>query len=114
MASSHTPDVGAEIEIYLEDQQESRGSSGRLGWQEAGIEPVREIVQENPELAGAVKGLMEGTLARSTMHTYQGAITRYQEFCESAGFNRADITEKSVWHYITHLRHQRAGLAMLC
>jgi hypothetical protein len=60
MASSHMPDVGAEIEIPLEDRQEPRGSSGRLWWQEAGMESVREIVQEIPEWTGAVKELMEG------------------------------------------------------
>jgi hypothetical protein len=54
------PDVGAEIEIPLEDRQEPRGSSGRLWWQEAGMESVREIVQEIPEWTGAVKELMEG------------------------------------------------------
>ncbi len=96
MAVGSTPDVGAELEIHLEEQQESRSSAGRLGWQEAGMEPVRQIVQENPELAGTIKELMEGALARSTMHSYQGAITRYQEFCESAGYDRADITEKSI------------------
>jgi hypothetical protein len=111
MTSGHTPDVGAELEINLEGQHEPIGGSGRLGWQEAGMEPVREIVQENPELAEAVKELMEGALARSTMNTYQGTVTRYQEFCESAGYDRSDIPEKSVLHYITYLGHQRAGLA---
>jgi site-specific recombinase XerD len=54
---------------------------------------------------------MEGALARSTMNTYQGAVTRYQEFCESAGYDGSDIPEESVLHYITYLGHQRAGLA---
>jgi hypothetical protein len=42
MTSGHTPDVGAELKINLEGQHEPRGSSGRLGGQEAGMEPVRE------------------------------------------------------------------------
>jgi hypothetical protein len=114
MAAGSMPGVGAEIEILLDEQQESQSSAGRLGWQEVGMEPVRQIVQENPELAGTIKELMEGALAWSTMQSYQGAITRYQEFCESAGYDRADITEKSVLHYVTHLRHQKASLATLC
>ncbi len=58
------------------------------------MEPVIEIVQENPELAEAVQELMEGALARSTMNTYQGAVTRYQEFCESGGYDRSAVVGK--------------------
>jgi hypothetical protein len=108
------PEWVQEVEVPPAQSTAPDTGADRLGWEEPGMGPVADIVRQNPELAGTVSELMEGALARNTMVTYQKAVARYQNFCETVGYDRAIITEKTVLHYISFLRHNGASYNVLC
>jgi hypothetical protein len=118
MAHIQDLDIGLAIEIQGPDGVEiiHRGaeqSGTRVGWNQPGMEPVTEIMQENPELAGYAQEIMNNVLAKSTIHSYQGAIRRYQDFCEAENYDRTIISEKSILHYLTHLHKNDVTVAVI-
>ena len=106
-------DFVEEIVIQADLQGAAAQGGERIGWEEPGMRPVANIVRQNPQLADSVKEIMEGALAFSTMKTYQRAVTRYQNFCEIFGYDRSDITEQSILHYVSYLRQQRVTNSVL-
>ncbi len=78
---------------------------------ESGLEPAWHGTghgdHENPELAGHAQEIMN----KSTIHGYQGAIRRYQDFCEAENYDRTIISEKSILHYLTHLHKNNVTIA---
>jgi hypothetical protein len=116
MAHIQDLDIGLAIEIQGPEGVEiiHRGaehSGTRVGWNQPGMEPVMEIMQENPDLAGHAQEIMDNVLAKSTIHGYQGAIRRYQDFCETESYDRTIISEKSILHYLTHLHKNNVTVA---
>ncbi len=115
MAHIQDLDIGLAIEIQGPDGVEiiHRGAEQtgtRVGWNQPGMEPVMEIMQENLELAGHAQEIV---LAKSTIHGYQGAIRRYQDFCEAENYDRTIISEKSILHYLTHLHKNNVTVAVV-
>ncbi|MFN9904191.1 MAG: phage integrase N-terminal SAM-like domain-containing protein, partial [bacterium] len=118
MAHIQDLDIALAIEIQGPDGVEiiHRGAERtgtRVGWNQPGMEPVMEIMQENPELAGHAQEIMNNVLAKSTIHGYQGAIRRYQDFCETEDYDRTIISEKSILHYLTHLHKNNVTVAVV-
>jgi hypothetical protein len=54
---------------------------------------------------------MDNMLAKSSIHGYQGAIQRYQDFCEAENYDRTIISEKSILHYLTHIHKNNVTIA---
>ncbi len=106
LAYAQDLEVGLFIEIQGPDGVEiiHRGvehTVTRVGWNQPGMEPIMEIMQENPELARHAQEILDNVLAKSTIQGYQGDIRWYQDFCETENYDRTIISEKSLLHYLT-------------
>lgn len=56
-------EVAEEVIVATRD---GRQTDGKIGWGKAGMAPIENILREDPSLAGTVKKLMEGPVAKST------------------------------------------------
>jgi hypothetical protein len=115
-------ELGLQIEIQgpdgtemvyrpAEGQEQQQGSGTRVGWDQPGMEPVGELMRENPELANFAQEIMNNVLSKSTIQNYQGAIRKYQDFCDSVNHDRAEFSEKIILHYLTFLHKNNATTA---
>ncbi len=96
-------DLGLQIEIQGPDgieqvlyraadgQAQQQGIGTRVGWDQPGMEPVGELMRENPELANFAQEIMNNVLSKSTIQNYQGAIRKYQDFCDSGNHDRRNF-----------------------
>ena len=65
-------------------------------------------------LQDAVKDLMAGSLAPSTMSGYQAAVSRFREFQSRQGYKEDEITEKVLLHYVAYLHSQQTTHSVFC
>jgi hypothetical protein len=72
------------------------------------MEPVGELMRENPDLVNFAQEIMNNVLSKSTIQSYQGAIQKYQDFCNSVHHDRAEFSEKILLHYLTFLHKNNA------
>jgi len=110
----HIPDWVREVEVEIDPRSVGRKEAqAHIGWNAPGMEAVAEIVTENPELSATIQELQDNVLAKNTLRNYQTAITRYQDFCATVGYDRSIITEETVLHYIGNLRKQKATIGVI-
>ncbi len=70
------------------------GNDTRVGWDQPGMESVRELMRESPDLANFAQEIMKNALSKSTIQSYQGAIRKYQNFCDLVHHDQAEFSEK--------------------
>jgi hypothetical protein len=107
-------DVAIELEVHTEQTPvRDQATTLPFGLHHQDIGPLDEILAANPELKQTAHDLLNKPLAKSTMTHYGAAIRKYEEFCNSNGYNYKVPTEKSVLHYITFLTTIKVSLSTL-
>jgi len=132
-------DIGGEETVYMEDVEEAEdadvaegaevtgedaaGEAGGarrkdrklpFGLQTEDIPGVGQLVADHPGIADAMQQLLAAPLAASTMKGYDGAVHKFQKFCEEHGYDYTEPTEKIMMHYLADLHEKKASLAILC
>jgi hypothetical protein len=105
--------IGIQGPVYwaADGQAQQYGNGTRVGWGQPGMEPVGELMWENPDLENFAQEIMNNVLSKSTIQSYQGAIRKYKEFCDSVNDDRAEFSEKILLHYLTFLHKNNASIA---
>ena len=85
-----------------------------LGLRKDQMEPVEEILEQDPMLKESLQEIMGKQLAAGTMSNYQSAVIRFQNFCETVEQDYTDISEKIVIHYVAELNRQKVSYGILC
>jgi hypothetical protein len=107
------PDGIEQVYRAADGQAQQYGNGTRVGWDLPGMEPVGELMRENPDHKNFAQEIMNNVLSKSTIQSYQGAIRKYQDFCDSVHHDQAEFSEKILLHYLTFLLKNNASIAMV-